>query len=217
MAKYSLLVNGTGFDGSAHTLTSEEVQKIKDVQKQKEYHGLDEMYSDLPEILENYDHYDTNYWVTSTAMWTPRLHFVLVDENEEVVWDVKPEELSAVNDETIGFTFPEDAEDSSKEIDAYPYEDKENILLVYEETKGTMVDFVVECDEVPKPIDFSFTIQSLETPEYEIELVDKVFFKGSQLEPVYEQENYTGKGLTVEIFTLEDLNDQDDWDDDEEE
>jgi hypothetical protein len=217
MAKYSLLVNGTGFDGSAHNLTSEEVQKIKDVQKQKEYNGLDEMYSDLPEILENYDHYDTNYWVTSTAMWTPRLHFVLVDENEEVVWDVKPEELSAVNDETIGFTFPEDAEDSSKEIDAYPHEGKENILLVYEETKGTMVDFVVECNEVPKPIDFSFTIQSLETPEYEIELVDKVFFKGSQLEPVYEQENYTGKGLTVEIFTLEDLNDQDDWDDDEEE
>jgi hypothetical protein len=217
MAKYSLLVNGTGFDGSAHTLTSEEVQKIKDVQKQKEYDSLDEMYSDLPEILEDYDHYDTNYWVTSTAMWTPRLHFVLVDENEEVVWDVKPEELSAVNDETIGFTFPEDAEDSSKEIDAYPHEGKENILLVYEETKGTMVDFVVECNEVPKPIDFSFTIQSLETPEYEIELVDKVFFKGSQLEPVYEQENYTGKGLTVEIFTLEDLNDQDDWDDDEEE
>jgi hypothetical protein len=217
MAKYSLLVNGTGFDGSAHTLTSEEVQKIKDFQKQKEYDGLDEMYSDLPEILENYDHYDTNYWVTSTAMWTPRLHFVLVDENEEVVWDVKPEELSAVNDETIGFTFPEDAEDSSKEIDAYPHEGKENILLVYEETKGTMVDFVVEYNEVPKPIDFSFTIQSLETPEYEIELVDKVFFKGSQLEPVYEQENYTGKGLTVEIFTLEDLDDQDNWDDDEEE
>jgi hypothetical protein len=216
MAKYSLLVNGTGFDGSAHVLTSEEVQKIRDFQKQEEYDGLDEMYSDLPEILENYDHYDTNYWVTSTAMWTPRLHFVLVDENEEVVWDVKPEELSAVNDETIGFTFPEDAEDSSKERDAYPHEGKENILLVYEETKGTMVDFVVETDEVPKPIDFSFTIQTVETPDYELELVDKVFFKGSQLEPVYEKENYTGKGLTVEIFTLEDLNDQDDWDDEEE-
>jgi hypothetical protein len=45
----------------------------------------------------------------------------------------------------------------------------------------------------------------LETPEYEIELVDKVFFKGTQLESVYEQENYTGKGLTVAIFTIEDL------------
>ena len=68
-----------------------------------------------------------------------------------------------------------------------------------------MIDFVVESDEAPKPIDFSFTVQSLETPEYEIELVDKVFFKGTQLESVYEQENYTGKGLTVAIFTIEGL------------
>jgi hypothetical protein len=205
MAKYSLLVNGTGFDGSAHVLKSEEVQKIRDFQEEAGYDRLDEMYSDLPELLENYDHYDTNYWVTSTAMATPRLHFVLVDEEEKIVWDVKPEEFSEVNSETTGFKFPEDAEDHVKEIDAYPHEGKENILLVYEETKGTMIDFVVESDEAPKPIDFSFTVQSLETPEYEIELVDKVFFKGTQLESVYEQENYTGKGLTVAIFTIEGL------------
>ena len=205
MDKYSLLVNGTGFDGSAHVLTSEEVQKIRDFQVEAGYDSLGELYSDLPELLDGYDHYDTNYWVRSTAMATPRLHFVLVDEDEKIVWDVKPEELSGVNDETIGFKFPEDAEDHIKEIDAYPHEGKENILLVYEETKGTMIDFVVESDEVPKPIDFSFTIQSLETPEYELELVDKVFFKGNQLEPVYEQENYSGKGLTIEIFTMDDL------------
>lgn len=205
MVKYSLLVNGTGFDGSAHVLTSEEVQKIRDFQVEAGYDSLGELYSDLPELLDGYDHYDTNYWVRSTAMATPRLHFVLVDDDEKIVWDVKPEELSDVNDETIGFKFPEDAEDHIKEIDAYPHEGKENILLVYEETKGTMIDFVVESDEVPKPSDFSFTIQSLETPEYELELVDKVFFKGNQLEPVYEQENYSGKGLTIEIFTMDDL------------
>jgi hypothetical protein len=215
MTKYSLLVNGTGFDGSAHVLKSEEVQKIRDFQVEAGYDSLDELYTDLPELLDGYDHYDTNYWVTSTAMATPRLHFVLVDENEEVVWNVKPEELSGVNDETIGFTFPEDAEDRTKEIDAYPHEGKENILLVYEETKGTMVDFVVESDEVPNPVDFSFTILSLETPDYELELVDKVFFKGTQLEPVYEQENYTGKGLTIDIFTMDNL-DNDEWDDEEE-
>jgi hypothetical protein len=205
MDKYSLLVNGTGFDGSAHVLTSEEVQKIRDFQVEAGYDSLGELYSDLPELLDGYDHYDTNYWVRSTAMATSRLHFVLVDDDEKIVWDVKPEELSGVNDETIGFKFPEDAEDHIKEIDAYPHEGKENILLVYEETKGTMIDFVVESDEVPKPIDFSFTIQSLETPEYELELIDKVFFKGNQLEPVYEQENYSGKGLTIEIFTMDDL------------
>jgi len=211
MAKYSLLVNGTGFDGSAHVLKSEEVQKIRDFQEEAGYNTLDEMYSDLPELLENYDHYDTNYWVTSTAMATPRLYFVLVDEEEKIVWDVKPEEFSEVNSETTGFKFPEDAEDHVKEIDAYPHEGKENILLVYEETKGTMIDFVVESDEVPKPIDFSFTTQSLETPEYELELVDKLFFKGNQLEPVYEQENYSGKGLTVAIYTMEDLDSDSDY------
>jgi hypothetical protein len=68
MAKYSLLVNGTGFDGSAHVLTSQDVQKIQDFKEEAGYDGLDEMYSDLPELLENYDHYDTNYWVISTAM-----------------------------------------------------------------------------------------------------------------------------------------------------
>jgi hypothetical protein len=78
-----------------------------------------------------------------------------------------------------------------------------------------MVDFVVESDEVPNPVDFSFTILSLETPDYELELVDKVFFKGTQLEPVYEQENYTGKGLTIDIFTMDNL-DNDEWDDEEE-
>ena len=217
MAKYNILVNGTGFDGHAHVLTPEEVQKIRDFKKEAGYNGLDEIYSDLPDLLEGYDHYG-NYWNLSTAMVTPRLHFVLLDEDENVVWDVKPEELSSVYDETMGFQFPDDAEDRSKEIDAYPYEEKPNILLVYEETKGTMIDFSVESDVVPNPVDFSFTIQSLETREYEIEFVDKVFFKGTQLEPVFEHENYTGKGLTVELFTMDDLvDDEDDWDDDEEE
>jgi hypothetical protein len=34
---------------------------------------------------------------------------------------------------------------------------------------------------------------------------------------VYEQESYTGKGLTVEIFTMDDLDNDDNWDDDSEE
>lgn len=216
MAKYTLLVNGTGFDGSAHVLTSEEVQKIRDYKKEAGYDILEDLYSELPEILDNYDHFDTNYWVMSTALVTPRLHFVLIDEKDQVVWDVAPSELSDVYDEVLGFTFPDDAEDSTKVIDAYPYEEKQNILLVYEETKGTMVNFVVESEDAPNPVDFSFTVQSLETPNYELEFVDKVFFKGTQLERDYEQENWTGKGLTVELFTMDDL-DNDDWDDDEEE
>lgn len=213
MAKYKLLVNGYGLDGSAHSLTDEEVQNILSFKEKEGYKKLDEMYFDLPQILDGYDHYDTNYWVTTTALDTESLHFVLVNENDEVVWDAKIKEMDFTME---NFEYPEDAEDHAKEIDAYPYEGRENILLVYETIKGTMFALEFESEEAPKPSDFAVTSQSMETPNYEEVLISKVFFKGQELERKYDEENYRGKNLTIELFTMDDIDNQD-WDDDEEE
>ena len=202
MAKYKLLVNGFGIDGSAHSLTDEEVQNILSFKEKEGYQKLNEMYSDLPEILDDYDHYQTNYWVTTTTLDTESLHFVLVSENDEVVWDAKIDELDKLME---NFEYPEDAEDHAKEIDAYPHEGRENILLVYETTKGTMFGLEFESDEEPKPSDFAVTSQSMETPNYEEALISKVFFKGQELERNYDEENYRGKNLTIELFTMDDL------------
>lgn len=207
MAKYKLLVNGFGIDGSAHSLTDEEVQNILSFKEKEGYQKLNEMYSDLPEILDDYDHYQTNYWVTTTTLDTESLHFVLVSENDEVVWDAKINELDKLME---NFEYPEDAEDHAKEIDAYPHEGRENILLVYETTKGTMFGLEFESDEEPKPSDFAVTSQSMETPNYEETLISKVFFKGQELERNYDEENYRGKNLTIELFTMDDLDSDDD-------
>lgn len=207
MAKYKLLVNGFGIDGSAHSLTDEEVQNILSFKEKEGYQKLNEMYSDLPEILDDYDHYQTNYWVTTTTLDTESLHFVLVSENDEVVWDAKIDELDKLME---NFEYPEDAEDHAKEIDAYPHEGRENILLVYETTKGTMFGLEFESDEEPKPSDFAVTSQSMETPNYEEALISKVFFKGQELERNYDEENYRGKNLTIELFTMDDLDSDDD-------
>ena len=207
MAKYKLLVNGFGIDGSAHSLTDEEVQNILSFKEKEGYQKLNEMYSDLPEILDDYDHYQTNYWVTTTTLDTESLHFVLVSENDEVVWDAKFDELDKLME---NFEYPEDAEDHAKEIDAYPHEGRENILLVYETTKGTMFGLEFESDEEPKPSDFAVTSQSMETPNYEEALISKVFFKGQELERNYDEENYRGKNLTIELFTMDDLDSNDD-------
>jgi hypothetical protein len=213
MAKYKLLVNGLGIDGSAHSLTDEEVQNILSFKEKEGYQKLNEMYSDLPQILDGYDHYETNYWVTTTALDTESLHFVLVSENDEVVWDAKIKELDLTME---NFEYSEDSEDHAKEIDAYPHEGRENILLVYETIKGTMFALEFESEEDPKPSDFAVTSQSMETPNYEEALISKVFFKGQELERNYDEENYRGKNLTSELFTMDDF-DNDDWDDDEEE
>jgi hypothetical protein len=214
MAKYKLLVNGYGMDGSAHTLTDEEVQTILSFKEKEGYKTLDEMYVDLPEILEDYDHYMTNYWVTTTAFANDICHFVLVNEKDEVIWDVKFADLDRTME---NFEYPENADDHLKEIDAYPHEGKENILLVYETVKGTMFNLEIESEEEPKPTDFAVTVQSMETPEYEEELVSKVFFKGTELERNFDEEYFWGKSLTVELFTMDDLDRDDDWDEDEEE
>jgi hypothetical protein len=214
MAKYKLLVNGYGLDGSAHTLTDEEVQTILSFKEKEGYQNLTEMYMDLPEILEDYDHYMTNYWVTTTTIASESLHFVLVSENDEVVWDVKLDELDHLMDR---FEYPEDADEHEKEIDAFPHEGKENILLVYETIKGTMFGFDIESDEEPKPTDFAVNFQSMETPNYEESLVSKMFFKGQEMERNYDEEAYRGKSLTVELFTMDDLDNDDDSDDDDSE
>lgn len=213
MAKYKLLVNGLGLDGSAHVLTDEEVQTIFTYKEKEGHKTLDEMYMDLPEILEDYDHYMTNYWVTTTAIATESLHFVLVNEKDEVVWDVKSEEMDRFMDK---FKYPDNEDEHEKEIDAFPHEGKENILLVYETIKGTMFGFDIESDEEPKPTDFAVNFQTMETPEYEESLVSKMFFKGQEMERNYDEETYRGKNLTVELFTMDDVN-NDEWDEDEEE
>jgi hypothetical protein len=214
MVKYKLLVNGYGLDGSAHTLTDEEVQTILSFKEKEGHKTLDEMYMDLPEILEDYDHYMTNYWVTTTTLANDSCHFVLVNEKDEVIWDVKFEDLDRTME---NFEYPENADDHTKEIDAYPHEGKENILLVYETVKGTMFNLEIESEEEPKPTDFAVTVQSMETPQYEEELVSKVFFKGTELERSFDEEFFRGKSLTVELFTMDDLDSDDDWDEDEEE
>jgi hypothetical protein len=35
------------------------------------------------------------------------------------------------------------------------------------------------------------------------------------MERNYDEENYRGKSLTVELFTMDDLDNEDDWDDDD--
>ena len=211
--KYTLLVSGSCFEGSAHVLAENEVKILHEFKQKNGYESWEEMHSDLSTILENYNPDDTNYWVTSTALKTPRLHFVLLDENQNVIWDSKSNELSDIEDDNTWSEYPDaiarlienDWLSPTKSIDAYPHDEKPNILLVYQEVRGTLINFTIESDTQPNPKDFAHTTQSLETPEYELELVDRVFYRGQLLEREYDHENWRSKNLVVEVFTMTDV------------
>jgi len=214
--KYRLIMSGTCFEGSAHILTTNEVLKIQEFKTENSFESLAEMHSELSRILgeENYvPDTHTNYWINSTAIKDSRLNFLLLDDNDNIVW--KSQEIYDLEETPWVELVPYDQLDvptleaytalGNAELDAYPHDAKPNILLFWQELIGTLVSFTIETDTQPKPTDFARTIRSLETPNYELELIDKVFYKGKLLKREYDYEDYRGKNLTVELFTMEDV------------
>lgn len=201
--KYTLLMNGDYFQGSAHKLTNNEINKLQEFKKDKSYKSWNQMFSDLPDVLENYDaEVNTNYWILTTGLISPKLHFVLLDEHENIIWDSKHTDFSEIWDESTKYSYPEDLEINTNEIDAYPNEECPNILLYNETLRGTIINYVIESDIVPNPKEFALTAYDLETPNDELELVDKVFYRGVQLEKYFDFENYRSIRLEIDIFTL---------------
>ncbi len=197
-------MNGYYFQGSAPKLTINEINKLHEFKKEKSYKSWEQMFSDLPDILEDYDAEDnTNYWILTTGLITPKLHFVLLDEHENIIWDSKHTDFSEIWDESTKYSYPEDVEINTKEIDAYPNDESPNILFYNETLSGTIINYIVESDIVPNPKEFALTAYDLETPKDDLELVDKVFYRGVQLEEYYDFENYRNIKLDIDIFSLE--------------
>lgn len=205
MAKYKLLVSGYGMEGTAHTLTPEEVIKIKNFQKENEYDELGEMYSDFPEILDDFEYGLPNWWIASRPYINDRLRFTLWDEQENEIWSVEWKELGDLYDFAELYSLPEDYEDPTEVLDAYPHEGKENILCIIEDVKGTLNNYIIESETAPEPKDFAFLSQSIESPVFDYEILDKMYYKDQLLEKDYEDEWIMGKSLDIYVFTLEDL------------
>jgi len=203
MKKYKLLVNGWELNASGHELTDEEVQKLKDIQDEREIDDLSELGFELEEILDDYYAYSTNMWVIDKPMNITGLNFVLVEVDES-------------GDEKVVLEFPYNEMKDHMEIDedtelttlnGYPFEEgQKNILLFFEENKGTVCGYNFESEEEPKSSDFSMVSGSIETPDGDWDYMDKLFFKGQELEISYDEQWTRGKALTVELWTLADVN-----------
>jgi hypothetical protein len=88
--------------------------------------------------------------------------------------------------------------------DAFPKEDEpRNVYLSVDENKGGLYYMEFESDEVPSSKDFTFTTGSIETPNGDWDFIDKIFYKGEELEIVDWLDN-SGKSSTLEIFTHDD-------------
>lgn len=199
MAKYQLKVYGWELNGSAHSITDQQVEDIKQYQEENGYDDLSEMAWDLETVVEGYEPFSTNMWVIDKPMDNDRLSFIIADENGE---DIRTFNLDEMTDH---YEIDEDYE--SIDYQGYPTEgEHENVLLFLEENKGLVYGFNFESDETPTPKDFSVIPGTIGTEEGDWDFIDKVFFKGTELEVDYDFQNTNGKALTVQLWTLNDVN-----------
>ncbi len=89
-----------------------------------------------------------------------------------------------------------DDEDLSESFDIIMDEEFENVMLFVDEYKGGLFELNIESDTVPVSSDFSFVSGSVVAPNFEIDFISKIFFKGEICAPQYTLDN-DHKGSSV--------------------
>ena len=198
MAKYKLNCYGWSLEAIGKILTDEQVKKIEDLMKKAGYEELWEVRHDLDELLD-IDIWDGDLFHVSKAFDNGTMYFTVEDDMEKEV-------LAFDIDETGDLD--EDYYDKNEYVnyDTFPKDKKlqpRNTYLSVDENKGGLYYMEFESDEVPSSKYFTFTTGCIETPNGDWDFIDKIFYKGKELEIVDWLDN-SGKSSTLEIFTHDD-------------
>ena len=198
MTKYKLNCYGWSLEAIGKTLTDEQIKKIEDLMKKAGYEELWEVRHDLDELLD-IDIWDGDLFHVSKAFDNGTMYFTVEDdmEKEVLAFDIDEtgeldEDYYEKNDYVNYDTFPKDKKLQPR-----------NTYLSVDENKGGLYYMEFESDEVPSSKDFTFTTGCIETPNGDWDFIDKVFYKGEELEIVDWLDN-SGKSSTLEIFTHDD-------------
>ena len=193
MAKYKLNCYGWSLEAIGKSLTDEQVKKIEDLMKKAGYEELWEVRYDLEELLD-IDIWDGELFHVSKAFDNGTMYFTVEDDMEKQVLSFDIDQTGELDENYY-------EENDYVGYDSFPNEtEPRNVYLSVDENKGGLYYMEFESEEIPKPEDFTYTTGSIETPNGDWDFIDKIFYKGEELEVVDWLDN-NGKSSTLEIFT----------------
>jgi hypothetical protein len=196
MKKYKLNSYGWSMEAIGKSLTNEEVLKTEELIKEKGSEFIWEVRFDIDDLFEM-DIWDGDLFQVSKAFDNGTMYFTVEDDMEKEVLAFDIDETGELDENYY-------EENDYVGYDAFPKEDEpRNVYLSVDENKGGLYYMEFETDEVPSPNDFTYTTGSIETPNGDWDFIDKVFYKGEELEIVDWLDN-SGKSSTLEIFTHDD-------------
>jgi len=196
MAKYKLNCYGWSLEAIGKSLTDEQVKKIEDLMKKAGYEELWEVRYDLEELLD-IDIWDGDLFHVSKAFDNGTMYFTVEDDMEKQVLSFDIDQTGELDENYY-------EENDYVGYDSFPNEtEPRNVYLSVDENKGGLYYMEFDSEEIPKPEDFTYTTGSIETPNGDWDFIDKIFYKGKELEIVDWLDN-SGKSSTLEIFTHDD-------------
>lgn len=198
MKNYKLKVYGWEIDGSGHWLSDGDVQELYEYMEEEGVDELDDLYD-----LDTFYYDDKNSFYVSALQRTDRTHFELVDEEGNVVLDFEEDAAGELDWDNVDYS--EDEETLwgfPSEHTPYP-----NIIIDLYENKGLVCEynFTEEDDSYePKPEDFSFLYNLIETPDGDYDYLGQAYYKHNKMNLDYDETSTSGKGRTVELYRAED-------------
>ena len=193
MAKYKLNCYGWSLEAIGKSLTDEQVKKIEDLMKKAGYEELWEVRYDLEKLLD-IDIWDGDLFHVSKAFDNGTMYFTVEDDMEKQVLSFDIDQTGELDENYY-------EENDYVGYDSFPNEtEPRNVYLSVDENKGGLYYMDFESEEIPKAEDFTYTTGSIETPNGDWDFIDKIFYKGEELEVVDWLDN-SGKSSTLEIFT----------------
>ena len=196
MKKYRLALYGWEVEAVGHSLTDEKVEEIQNLMKKNEVGELWEVRHDLEdeEILP--DWWSPDLFHETSPLDNSALHCYLYDEDEKEISTFQFHDIPS-SWEVLG----DDEADKLNTIHcAMPeyIEGVDNILCSFDENKGGLQEYEFESDTIPTAKDFYYTNGCIETDDGDWDIIDKFFFKGTELDAEFNGDT-TGKASTVEI------------------
>lgn len=177
------------------SLTNEQVVKIKEYMTKNGYENLWEVRFELDTLLD-IDIWDGELFHLSKSFDNGVMNFEMKDEEGKVILTFDVHDVSSLEDVIDDYY----SLNGFEQYKAVPNDDGiSNVLLIIDENKGGLYYMNFESDEVPIPKDFTFTNGSIETPEGDWDYIDKILFKGVELE-IEDYLDNLGKSSTIELF-----------------
>jgi hypothetical protein len=196
MKKYKLNSYGWSMEAIGKSLTNEEVLKTEELIKEKGSEFIWEIRFDIDDLFEM-DIWDGDLFHISKAFDNNTAYFVIEDEEGKEVLNFEIKDFAELDEDYY-------ENNEFLEYDAFGnLEENKNVYISIDENKGGMFLMEFESEEIPTEKDFTYTTGSIVTPEGDWDFIDKIFFKGQELEIVDYLDN-SGKASTVKIYTHDD-------------